>query len=51
MPKWNLYNDSRLSVRSNDVEFFRHAFPPTAVSNMEIMVNVAISHNMPYAIA
>lgn len=49
--KWNLYDDSRLSVRANVVDFSHHAFPLAAVADMDAMTNVALSHNMPYGTA
>lgn len=45
---WNPCDDSRLSARSNAIEFYHHAFPPTVVADTDAMANVSLSHNMPY---
>lgn len=47
---WSLH-ESRLSVRTNAVEFARHAFPLAIVVDMEAMGSSALSHNMSYAAA
>lgn len=44
-------NDSRLFVRTNAIEFARHAFPPTSITDMDAMGSLALVHNMSYAVA
>lgn len=51
VPSCSLNNGSHLSVRANTVDFARHAFPPTAVSDMESMGSPTLSHNMYYSAA
>lgn len=51
LPGWNLYKQSRLSVRSNEFDFSRHALPPVVVVDMKAMANSALSHNMTYFVA
>ena len=51
VPSCDLRNDSRLSVRNNALEFYRHAFPLASVGDMEAMGNPALAHNMAYAAA
>lgn len=51
VPKWNIYNESWLSICANTIEFARHAFPPVVVADMDAIANIAFSHNISYAIA
>lgn len=49
VPIWSFRSDSHLYVRTNAIEFARHAFPPTAVADMESMGSPTMAHNMFYA--
>lgn len=46
VPTWNMWNDSRLSVCTNSMEFARHSFPPVAITDMDAMGIPVMVHNV-----
>lgn len=48
VPKWNLCDDSRLSIRANVIECTGHGFPLVVVADIDSMAKIALSYKMPY---
>lgn len=51
VPRWNLRVDSHFSVRSATLEFTQHALSTATIKDIDMINNVALSHNLAYAMA